>query len=511
MSIVFYAIFVLLCPVCLYKSLLLYQLSGYRLNEFFITFKRKKATSVLVGELLSIILFVFASMFSGETVVVQVISGISVGGSVISGLAEMIKAKVKLRITARLLRLCTAVSAFSALVLSVTFVYSPVVALAPLVAFVGLLSLHLPMSILEKKHSLRFIASAQTKLDGKYVIAITGSYGKTSTKNILKSMLGNTVCVSRGNYNTPLGIARSVNEDLFDEEIYVAEFGARYTGDIKQLCELYRPQVALVTAIGNQHLETFGSRENIAAEKLYLAEFVLNRGGIAILNCDDERIKGYVESTENSFGKKLTSGSSERGNFDASYRLVRRDEYGTRFIMNLQGEEVEVSTKLLSGYAPSLITMCALAAYRIGIKPEQIKNAISALVPLAHRQELLYNGNDVIIDDSYNANESGAKDALGVLASFSNRVRVVITPGLVELGKEQAFANERLGKLCAESADYAIFVGSNADFLLRGARLGGMIDDRIFVATSLADAVDKLKIIQGERAILFMNDLPDNY
>lgn len=507
---VFQAIFVIMSPVCLYKSLLLYQLSGYRLNEFLRVFRRKKGMSVIAAQAVSIIFFVIASVFNDATFV-AILCALSACSGVALGITELLKARVKLRLTARLLRLCVAICIFVALVLSVAYIYPPVLILAPIVAFVGLFVSHFPMSKAEKRYSERFIKSARGKLDGKRVVAITGSYGKTSTKNILKSMLGNSACASRGNYNTPLGIARSVNEDLTYETIYVAEFGARYTGDIKELCELYSPQIALVTSIGNQHLETFGSRENIATEKLYLAEFALKRGGTVILNCDDEKINDYAKSREKTLGTKLTSGASERGNFDACYRNVRRDVDGTHFIINLLGDEFEVCTRLLSGYAPSLITMCALAAHCLGVKTEQIKIAVSTLVPLAHRQELLYNGRDVIIDDSYNANESGVRDSLGVLNSFRNRVRVVITPGLVELGCEQPLANERLGKLCAESADYAVFVGGNTDYLLRGAYLGGMPDDRIFATASLADAVNKLKIIQGERVILFMNDLPDNY
>ena len=133
------------------------------------------------------------------------------------------------------------------------------------------------------------------------------------------------------------------------------------------------------------------------------------------------------------------------------------------------------------------------------------------LKPVAHRLELLYNGDDVIIDDAYNGNESGALNALRVLNSFAPRTRVLITPGLVELGARQEEANRRLGAQAYQNCDYAIFVGPNAEILKCGAEEAGFEPECVFSVNKLSDAVDIYKKIKGEKAVLFENDLPDNY
>lgn len=168
-------------------------------------------------------------------------------------------------------------------------------------------------------------------------------------------------------------------------------------------------------------------------------------------------------------------------------------------------------TRLLGDHIPSAITQCALTAFALGVSTQDIKKAAAALKPVAHRLELLYNGNDVIIDDAYNGNESGAKNALIALSRFAPRVRVIVTPGLVELGERQFAANKELGEFAAKYCDYAIFLGPNSDALLAGALYGGMNPDFVYKVRSLEEVTEILKTIKGEKAVLFENDLPDNY
>jgi UDP-N-acetylmuramoyl-tripeptide--D-alanyl-D-alanine ligase len=168
-------------------------------------------------------------------------------------------------------------------------------------------------------------------------------------------------------------------------------------------------------------------------------------------------------------------------------------------------------TKLLGEHIPQSITLCAAVAFRLGVPLEKIKIAAEGLKAVAHRLELLYNGSDIIIDDAYNGSEQSIKSALKTLKLFSPRLRIAITPGVVELGKRQEQANEQIGEMAANCCDYLLAVGVNAQSLKKGALNGKMSLDKVYACASLNEATEKLKEIKGERAILFASDLPDNY
>ena len=141
----------------------------------------------------------------------------------------------------------------------------------------------------------------------------------------------------------------------------------------------------------------------------------------------------------------------------------------------------------------------------------EIKNAVLSLQPVAHRLQWMYNGNDVIIDDSFSSNEAGFVSAAEVLSQFSYLIKVIITPGVVELGKYQFETNYRLGAVAAKSCDYLIAIGKNARALKNGALSAGLSPRCIAEAGSRAEAMEHYKKIAGSKAVLFENDLPDNY
>lgn len=199
-----------------------------------------------------------------------------------------------------------------------------------------------------------------------------------------------------------------------------------------------------------------------------------------------------------------------KSKYDACYGAVGYAANGIEFTMMVGDDAVDISTRLLGDHIPSVITQCALLAVQLGVSLEEIKNAAAELKPVAHRLELLYNGDDVIIDDAYNGNESGALNALRVLNSFAPRTRVLITPGLVELGARQEEANRGL-ELGISKLRLTHFVGLTPEILKCGAEEAGFEPERVFSVNKLSDAVDIYKKIKGEKAVLFENDLPDNY
>lgn len=345
----------------------------------------------------------------------------------------------------------------------------------------------------------------KAKARGLKVIGITGSYGKTTAKNILTAMLSTKyrVCASPRSYNTPLGICRTVNDVLSeDDEFLVAEMGARRPGDIKEICEVARPDIAVITGVGDQHYETFGSREAIADTKYELVE-ALDEGGVAAFNGADE---GALALSERFAGDKIVTCLGKEVYFtDLSF-----GKDGTRFTIHIGNESHEIKTRLLGRHIPALMCLCAAVAIRLGVPSCACVRACERMAPVPHRLELIVAGNKTILDDAYNSNPAGAANALEVLSAMSGS-KVIVTPGMVELGALEEGANEQFGREIAGVCDKAILVGSRAKKIKAGCVAAGMDESKIFVVNTLAEASALVGKVTEEAAILFENDLPDNY
>ena len=541
----------ILAPLFAYRVLLLYQLSAYRLKELRTAVKRKRPAYFLLSPIAASVCFavcaaVYPFLRNGCFAVMLALPLIA---GIAAAVNAHLSAKVKLAFTARLKRFITVFAIIAAILSAgLSVMYPPLFALAPIFpGIVAFLFAAIITSPIEKRRNARFVTAAKTVLAARtdlIKIGVTGSYGKTTAKNLLSAFLSKeySTCVTPGNYNTPMGIALTVRDELLaDDEVFVAEMGARYRGDIRELCDIVSPSIAVITAIGTQHLETFGSEENLFVTKNELVE-ALPADGVAIFNGDND---GAIKLYDRCAKRRLISGSDEEAvqklyalfstgdrrakcktaagvkpteeevkalsRFDAFYGDICYAARGMEFTLVLNGRAARITTALLGAHVPSMIAECALTANYLGISLEKIKFAASEVKAVAHRLELLYNGDDVIIDDAYNGNEAGAQNALEVLSKFSPRIRVLITPGIVELGEHGEAANARIGELAAVSCDYAIFVGGNASALARGAKSAGMNVDNVTEVRDLDDAVEKLKTIKGEKAVLFENDLPDNY
>lgn len=387
----------------------------------------------------------------------------------------------------------------------------------------GLTPVFLPLFVLiaywitapfEHLNSLRYVKRAKKKIsahNGLVVIGITGSYGKTSVKNILTTLLSEKfkVCATPYSYNTPLGLSKTILENLNDShEIFVAEMGAKYVGDIKYLCEMARPNIGLITGIGNQHLATFGTIDNLIKTKGEL------------ISCMDSNGKVYV-NTESKASKELFNGATIKkeaiclGLNDSRIKAenIKLSSSGTEFDLVIDENKVAVKTFLLGKHNISNILLCSLVAYDLGVSLEEIKEGILKLVAPAHRLAIVPSSNNlIIIDDAYNGSVEGAKAALEVIKEFEGN-KIVITPGLVELGQDEYRANFELGKNMSTIADYVIVDGTiNYDAICAGLMEGGFNMEKLLRAGSLKQAVEVLNSISkpGD-VVLFENDLPDNY
>ncbi len=358
----------------------------------------------------------------------------------------------------------------------------------------------------EKAIANRYIQDARRRMEERKdltVIGITGSYGKTSTKVFLHALLSvkYNVLITPENFNTTLGVVRTIREHLRpSHQIFIAEMGAKNVGDIKEICDLVHPAHGVITSIGEQHLETFGSLENIISTKFELAD-ALPEDGMLFLNTDNEHIR---EQNRRSVGYGLEYGDYKAEN-------IHIDQNGTHFtVVTSAGERADFTTRLLGSHNIQNLVGCIAVAHRMGVALKDMAYPIRLLKPVPHRLQLLPNG---FIDDAYNSNPAGFRAALDVLKAFDTQ-RVLVTPGMVEPGERQETLNRELGQYAADCCDYAILVGEKqAPPLKAGLLEGGFEESRLFVAATLNEALAILAALPkaNGRTVLLENDLPDNF
>ena len=340
-------------------------------------------------------------------------------------------------------------------------------------------------------------------------IGITGSYGKTTTKHILNVMLSQKykVCMSPHSFNTPMGLTKVINNYLKqDDEILIAEMGARQVGDIAYLCRLIEPKHAIITGVGNQHLSTFLTQENVYKAKYELVEGI-NNGYICFNSNNAGSLKMYDSHKQNGY----LCGLDDDSNF-VNIKNVILTPNGSTFDLIIDGKTAKCQTILLGEENLQDIALSAGMAYKLGINLTQIKQAISSLKPIAHRMELIKEDNLTIIDNSFNSSVESSTSSLKTLSLFSGN-KIVVSPGLVELGNMEYTENQKFGEKIAKVANKVIVVNkTNRKAIIEGLQKGGFDENNIILAESLDEAKTKIKeILTGDDVVLFENDLPDNY
>ena len=364
---------------------------------------------------------------------------------------------------------------------------------------------------LEKAIANRYVRDAKRRITehhGLTVIGITGSYGKTSTKNFLHALLSvrYNVLMTPESYNTTMGVVRTIRERLRpSHQIFLAEMGAKNKGDIKEICDLVSPRYGVITSIGEQHLETFKTVEAIVDTKFELADALPSDG--TLFACGDN---AYIRNRLANQAPPCPTVLYGVGENDVSVRDVSVSLSGSSFTVCIGKESQAFTTKLLGAHNIQNLVGCIAVAHRLGIPLAEMVYAVRLLKPVEHRLQLLPNG---YIDDAYNANPAGFRSALDVLKQFDAQ-RVLVTPGMVELGDRQEALNRELGEYAAACCDVAILVGEKqAPPLKEGLLAGGFPESQIVVAATLNDALTAIHQFpaEGARIVLLENDLPDNF
>lgn len=408
----------------------------------------------------------------------------------------------RLAYTARVRRLCVVL----AVLLLLVAVWSPALACSASLFLTALVDLALlVVTPVENKLSSAFLEQARGKVAKvrPTVVAITGSYGKTTTKNYLAHLLAqtHTVLASPASFNNAMGLSRAVNEGLVPgTEVFVAEMGTYGDGEIRELCEVFPPDIAVMTAIGEVHLQRMKNREGVLRAKTEITV----KAPTVVLNVDDDLLAGLAALLA-AQGKEVLRCSVLT--VDADVSLVEG-------VLRVRGAEVGPVT-LPDSVHPANAACAVGAAVALGDDPAPLLTRLATIPNVAHRLEpVAQPGGSWILDDTYNSNPAGAAEAVRravLLASRSGGRVHVVTPGMVELGAFQKVRNTELGKAVAdaEAATLVVVGRTNLRALRKGASGGGT---QVLTAATRADAV----ALVGTRSatgdvVLFENDLPDHY
>lgn len=342
------------------------------------------------------------------------------------------------------------------------------------------------------------------------IIGITGSYGKTSVKYYLTTLLRTkyNVLMTPESYNTPMGVVKTIRGQLkATDEIFVCEMGAKWVGDIKELCDIVHPHHGIITSIGPQHLESFKTLDAVKSTKFELSD-ALPEGGMLFLNGDDENIRDH--GSDRPYISYSINGDADYVAYD-----IHVSSRGTSFkVKTRDGETEEFSTKLIARHNVLNIVGAIAISHKMGIELKDLRPAVRRLEGVPHRLQLSEKGGVTLIDDAYNSNPSGTKAALQSLSLFEG-YKILVTPGMVELGEKQNELNREFGKDAASVCDYVVLVGKKQAVPIKAGLLDGNYDEKkIFVADTINEALEHVYAIPTDgrkKVILLENDLPDNY
>ncbi len=443
--------------------------------------------------------------------------------------------KKKLVYTARVKRLILTDSILVILLLVLTGVFLGVSRIAgafailtalQIIALVIVNWINRPVEGMINQHYINDAKKKLRSVPDLTVIGVTGSYGKTSVKYYLDTLLKEhfEVLITPESYNTPMGVVKTIRSSLKpSHQIFICEMGARHVGDIKEICDIVHPEHGIITSVGPQHLETFFNIDNIVNTKFELAD-ALPEVGLLFLNGDNEYIRNHSDKYKNKIfyttgewakARELES-QIEEGEVSRYYQTgdVKLSRTGTEFTVTApDGEKETFQMRLLGEYNVINVAGAVAVANTLGIPLKQLKVPVRRIQPVAHRMQLLERGNYTIIDDAFNSNPVGSRAAVETLKQFEG-VRILITPGMVELGEKEEEYNYKFGTYAADCCDYILLVGEKHTAPIhKGVLESGFSQERCRVFEKLEDALSFAYSIkaEGHKFILLENDLPDNY
>lgn len=412
---------------------------------------------------------------------------------------------VKLRYTSRIIRQIIVITIIDLLMiyffpLKLIPLLNVLNLIAPIVILLSGLTIYPVELLISSYYKLK--ALKKLKLYKPIIIGVTGSCGKTSVKNYLYEILkDNLLCfMSPKSFNTINGISMTINEYLkYHNSFLILEMGATKVKDIEALVKYTYPTYGIITEIVPQHLNTFKSIDNIIKEKFKLIEG-LPENGVGFLNYDNLHIRNYPLKAK---CKVITYGTTSDCHIYASE--VKMNFEGMSFQVNLLNDAFNITTSLVGRHNINNLLAAIALSFELGVSKQEIIDTIKGLKSVKHRLDIYQENNITIIDDAYNSNIQGFKNALEVLSLAINK-KILLTPGIVEAGKETRNINYSLASEISKVCDEVILVDNeSARYLYEG--LQDQHYHNILVVNSFQEGFNLIT----EGTVLIENDLPDNY
>lgn len=366
----------------------------------------------------------------------------------------------------------------------------------------------LPFDFLAKTIIIFLAKRKISRFTNLKIIGIAGSYGKTSFKEMLYSVLSQkfNVVKTPASFNTPLGISQTILKNVDkNTQIFICEMGEYYKGDIKNICQIARPHIGVITGINEAHLERLGTLENTVNTIFEISEN-MDKGGLLVLN---EKSK-LVRENYRFFAK-----SKEIFLYGEKYQYIA----DIKFRPDLPGFSFDFCglsiLKILGSYNLENLEAIIKIAKNLGMSNLEIKESFNRIKAVDHRlQPILNRQNNILtIDDSYNGNPDGVEEAINTLAQFENNRKIYVTPGLVEMGEKSQKIHCDIGKKLAGVADIVVLTKKSvtAD-IEKGLLQNGFKKENLFVFNGGHTTFEELgKIIKSGDVVLIQNDWPDNY
>ena len=336
-------------------------------------------------------------------------------------------------------------------------------------------------------------------------IAVAGSYGKTTMRELLKTIISNgkRVAAPGGSHNTPLGIARFIEHLRGDEEVLIFEFGEYYPGDIMRLCKFVEPQWGVITGVNEAHLERFKSLENAANTIFELADYL--KGKPVYANAENALVRSKMTTGHVPYDK------SGAGNWKVEGAATGIE--GTVIDFSHKGNKLRVQSRLLGLHNVGPLAAAADIASKLGLSDEEIRHGISRTKPFDHRMQPRVDGGVTMIDDSYNGNPDGVRVAIEFLRTLDGHRRWYVTPGLVEMGTRKEEVHKTIGRELAEAKIEKVVLMRNSvtPFIEQGLKEAGYSGEIMWFDDALVAFKALPTLIVAGDVVLIQNDWPDQY
>lgn len=356
----------------------------------------------------------------------------------------------------------------------------------------------MPLEIFLKNNRIK-LAKQKINKSPATVIGITGSYGKTSSKEILFAIFNKNFKTIKtpDSINTDIGISDFlIKEDISQTDILIIEMGAHKIGEIAKICDIVKPVYSITCGINESHLERFGSLKNIIRTKFELAE---RTAKIAWLNIEDQNIEKNYQLFKIKDARKISKQK-------IAYEVLDNFK-GLKF----NYKNIDFSTKLLAEHSITQLMMAIDLAEEMGMSLSDIKNRVQGIETVEHRLQPIYSHQTgiMVIDDSYNGNFDGFKSGIDVLNRAQGR-KIVLTPGIIELGAMSSSIHSEIANIYIKNIDLALLINNTATaYIVKIFLEQGFKNYKCYDSASEAHK-DLPNILLKNDTIIFQNDWPDN-